>query len=198
MNYNASLISLSYKLIFFVALTLWCFSLHAQADTIPVIPTEEGTLTGSIETVAPRAEYHHSPKKATIMSAALPGLGQIYNKKYWKVPIIYAGAAVTGYYLNDNLRNIEKYKKMYLAKMDGDPTIVYTPQQINQAIEQYKQWRDLSYITFAVIYALNIIDANVDAHLFYFDVSEDISLNWAPYVSPLRAQGAGLTLTFNF
>ena len=171
-------------------------------ETPEVIEVDRGTVTGDVETVdAPSEEsvYYHSPKKAIIMSAILPGLGQVYNKKYWKVPILYGGFAAAGYYLNDNLKNIDKYKTAYIAETDTDPNTVnttgYNYKQLDQLIDQYKQWRDLSYIAFVVIYALNIIDANVDAHLFYFDVSDDISLNWSPYLSPNRNQGVGFSLT---
>ena len=187
-----------------------CFFAEAQTDTtltqardtVQVIEVDRGTVTGDVKIVDAPAEesvYFHSPKKAIIMSAILPGLGQAYNKKYWKIPILYGGFAAAGYYLNDNLKNIDKYKKAYIAATDDDPNTVnstpYNYKQLDQLIDQYKQWRDLSYIAFVVIYALNIIDANVDAHLFYFDVSEDISLNWSPYLSPNRNQGVGLSLT---
>lgn len=195
-----------------LATALVCVCLFAEAqtdttltqprDTTQVIDVERGTVTGDVKSVDAPAEesvYYHSPKRATIMSAILPGLGQVYNKKYWKIPILYGGIAVTGYFLSDNLKNIDKYKKAFVAETDDDPntenTTPYNHKQLDQLIDQYKQWRDLSYIAFVVIYALNIIDANVDAHLFYFDVSEDISLNWAPYLSPNRNQGMGLSLT---
>lgn len=210
MSYNASLISSSFKYLLATAFVCVVFFAEAQTDTTltqprdtaQVIEVERGTVTGDVKSVeAPSEEsvYYHSPKKATIMSAILPGLGQAYNKKYWKIPILYGGFAAAGYYLNDNLKNIDKYKKVYIAATDNDPNTVnttpYNPKQLDQLIDTYKQWRDLSYIAFVVIYALNIIDANVDAHLFYFDVSEDISLNWAPYLSPHRHQGVGLSLT---
>jgi|SRR5690554_308182 len=210
MSYNASLISSSCKYLLATAFVCVFFFAEAQTDTTliqprdtaQVIAVDQGTLSGDVKKVETPPEesiYFHSPKKATIMSAILPGLGQAYNKKYWKIPILYGGFALTGYYLNDNLKNIDKYKQAYIAETDGDPSTVnptqYNTVQLNQLIDRYKQWRDLSYIAFAVIYALNIIDANVDAHLFYFDVSEDISLNWAPYLSPERNQGVGLSLT---
>ena len=210
MSYSASLTNSSFKFFLATALVCLCFFAKAQTDTTRALPRdtaqvvalERGTVTGdvkSVETPAEESVYYHSPKKATIMSAILPGLGQIYNKKYWKVPILYGGIALTGYYLNDNLKNIDKYKTAYIAETDGDPNTVnetkFTAPQLDKIIDQYKSWRDLSYIAFAVIYALNIIDANVDAHLFYFDVSDDISLNWAPYLSPNRSQGVGLSLT---
>lgn len=209
MIYNASLISSNFKFLLAAALVLPAFFAKAQTDTtltnppdsIEVIEVDRGTVTGDVKEVPAPIDsvYMHSPKKATIMSAALPGLGQIYNRKYWKVPIIYGGFAVAGYFLNDNLKNIEKYKELFIAETDGDPTTIntsnFTTADLTRIIDQYKQWRDLSYISFVVIYALNIIDANVDAHLFYFDVSEDISLNVVPYMSPIRSQGVGLSLS---
>ncbi|NEN25482.1 hypothetical protein G3O08_18480 [Cryomorpha ignava] len=203
------MISSSFKFLLTTLFVLMTFFAKAQTDTtltntpdsVEVIDVERGTVTGDVENVPVPVDsaYIHSPKKATIMSAALPGLGQIYNKKYWKVPIIYGGFAAAGYYLNDNLKNIEKYKDLYIAETDGDPNTInntnFTTTDLTRIIDQYKQWRDLSYIAFAVIYALNIIDANVDAHLFYFDVSEDISLNIMPYMSPVRSQGVGFSLS---
>lgn len=150
------------------------------------------------EVIPDSMAYLHSPKKAVIMSALLPGLGQIYNKKYWKVPIIYGGFAVTAYYLRDNLQNIDKFKKAYLAETDDNPETTnstgLSSRQLLDVVEQYKNWRDLSYIVFGAIYVLNIIDANVDAHLFYFDVSKDLSLNLRPYLNIASGSSAGLSL----
>ena len=171
----------------------------AQTDTTKnVIEIDRGHVEG--EVVQPRVESpevkYHSPRKATLMSVALPGLGQVYNKKWWKVPIIYGGFAVAGYFLKDNLDNIDYYAAAYRAATDFSPT------QLSDIVNQYKQWRDLSYIAIGAIYILNIVDANVDAHLFHFDVSEDISMHVQPYVSPGRwgpvgmgGGSAGLTLS---
>lgn len=209
MIYNASLTSSSFKLLIVTVFGFMSFFAKAQTDsTITIVPdttevikVDRGTVTGNVKEVPVPVDsaYIHSPRKATIMSAVVPGLGQIYNKKYWKVPIIYGGFAVAGYFLNDNLKNIDKYKDAYIAETDGNPNTQnntgYNTRQLDQLINQYKQWRDLSYIAFAAIYALNIIDANVDAHLFYFDVSEDISLNIVPYMSPIRSQGVGFSIS---
>ncbi len=213
MSYNALLIGLSNKIALCGAMVMLSLLAKAQDTTITAIPdttkqvveVDRGRVTGDVEAVASSEDslaHLHSPKKATIMSAVLPGLGQIYNKKWWKVPIIYGGFAVAGYFLNDNLNRINLYKDGYIAATDGDSTTFnttgYSNSQLLQLIDTYKTWRDLSYISIVVIYALNIIDANVDAHLFYFDVSEDISLNIQPYVSPFRGQSAGLTLSLKF
>lgn len=168
----------------------------AQTDTT-TIEVQRGRVEGVVKD-PDLPENFHDPAKAALYSALLPGLGQVYNKKYWKVPIIYAGFAAAGYFLHDNLEQIDFYKDAYVADIDDDPTTVnetgYTLTQLNDIIDQYKQWRDLSYIAIAAIYVLNIVDANVDAHLFYFDVSKDISLHWSPYLDPYPGRNtAGLT-----
>lgn len=216
MSCNVLLISLSNKSVpLSVLLLLCCLLAKAQVEPDPtpsdstetqeIIKTEKGTVTGDVEATANSTDSvadFHSPKKATIMSAVLPGLGQIYNKKWWKVPIIYGGFAVAGYFLKDNYERINLYKDAYNAATDGDPATTnntgYSTTDLLTLIDQYKTWRDLSYISIAAIYVLNIIDANVDAHLFYFNVSEDISLNVQPYVSPFRGQSSGLTLSLKF
>jgi hypothetical protein len=213
MNYDALLTSWKFKHLqkaALLALTLACFSVsQAQIDSTATSPepvkqveTKLGTVQGA-EISTPDEETimakRHSPRTASIRSAILPGLGQVYNKKYWKVPIIYGGFAVAGWYLRDNLQSIERYKNAIIAENDGDPNTVndtgFNQDQLFKLVDRHKSWRDLSYIALAAIYILNIVDASVDAHLFYFDVSPDLSLGIDPYFSPNRMQGTGLTLT---
>jgi len=187
------------SLILFIVLST--IASFAQTDSTDVVlDVERGRVEGEVEEVTSESVAQiHSPRKATIMSAVLPGLGQIYNKKYWKVPILYGGFAVAGWYLNDNLKQIDFYKDAFKAETDGDPDTEngtgFTSAQLQEVISQYKTWRDLSYIAIAAIYILNIIDANVDAHLFYFDVGEDLSMNIQPFVTPSLRPVAGLTLS---
>ncbi len=182
---------------------------YAQVDSTDTQPadqkieivTEAGTVRGtkSEKQEIPDKLKLHSPKKAAIMSALLPGLGQAYNKKYWKIPIIYGGLALSGYYLRDNIQNINLYKDAFIAEIDGDPNTVnntgFNTEGLNKLIDKYTQWRDLSYIALGIIYILNIVDASVDAHLMYFDVSDDISMRITPAWSPLTYGSPGLTLT---
>ncbi|MEM9051516.1 MAG: DUF5683 domain-containing protein [Bacteroidota bacterium] len=176
---------------------------YSQSDsTDVVIDVERGEIEGEAEAAETTSETLvklHNPKKATIMSAVLPGLGQIYNKKYWKVPIIYGGFAVAGWYLQDNIKQIDFYKDAFIAETDDDPGTIndtgFTSTQLDDLISQYKTWRDLSYIAIGAIYVLNIIDANVDAHLFYFDVGEDLSMNIQPFVTTTRQPITGVTLS---
>ena len=120
----------------------------------------------------------HSPKKATIYSAVLPGLGQIYNHKYWKVPIVYAGfgGLIYGIVYNDN--KYDYYKEQYKYMLDNNLTEWkdLTIQQAEVYKDYHKRYRDLFYIGTAGFYVLQIIDATVDAHLINYDISEDIAL----------------------
>ena len=140
----------------------------------------------------------HSPRRATIYSAVLPGLGQIYNRKYWKVPIIYGGFVTLGYFINFNNELYVKYKQAYSDIIDTDPNTNsyknlgvnprnYEADKISQLTEQIRiakdgsrRNRDLVVISTAVFYALNIIDASVDANFFNFDISDDLTINWVP------------------
>ncbi|NQU87895.1 MAG: hypothetical protein HQ541_19270, partial [Mariniphaga sp.] len=141
-------------------------------------------------------EEIHSPKKATIYSAILPGLGQAYNKKYWKIPIIYAGFGVIVYFIdyNNNWYRLFKNayvdlsvttgfdKEVFISKYKEDLPLLSTIDYDNSVemkntldyLTKYQDYsrrnRDLLIIGTAVFYALNIIDASVDAHLFDFDI----------------------------
>ncbi|MEM7161537.1 MAG: DUF5683 domain-containing protein [Bacteroidota bacterium] len=143
---------------------------------------------------------HPIPKKATLYSAVLPGAGQVYNKKYWKVPIVYIGLGIAGYALRENLKNLDFFKTELIYTLDGDPNTVPTSnlssEILRAQVNQYKNWRDWSYVSLGIIYALNIIDANVDAHLSHFDVSENLSLEIHPYFNTTvqRSQGISLVL----
>lgn len=128
----------------------------------------------------------HSPAKAALFSAIVPGLGQAYNKKYWKIPIVYAGFAGLGYWLGTNIKNYKTYRNAYTLRLDDDTTTIdqfdgtLGTTDIKTFKDFYKRNLDLSIILNVVWYALNIVDATVDAHLFEFDVSDNLSLRIEP------------------
>lgn len=147
---------------------------------------------------------YSSARKASIMSACLPGLGQIYNKKYWKAPIVYVALGGIGYW---GITNQIKYKyysnNLKAIYDDNESTINSTLYSSDQLITQkryYRKYRDMAVILGALVYLVNIIDANVDAHLKTFDVSDDLSMQIKPY-SDLDYNNklqAGLTLKLHF
>jgi hypothetical protein len=146
-------------------------------------------------------------RKATVMSAILPGLGQAYNRKWWKIPIVYAGLGGFGYLFYSNQTSYSYYSKNLRAVYDEDPETVneteYNGDQLLVLKNDHRKYRDLGFIGMAVIYAFNIIDANVDAHLKTFDVSDDLSLSIRPYsnfygVNNSIGMQNGLSLSLNF
>jgi len=146
----------------------------------------------------------HSPKKAALFSAALPGLGQAYNRKFWKIPVIYAALGVTTYFVIDNSRNYKRYREEYIYRINNpgltnDTELsVYDDGQIRTIIDQYQRWRDLSYITLGAFYVLNIVDATVDGYLWRFDVSENLSFHLRPSLSATTRLYPGFRLSIKF
>lgn len=155
---------------------------------------------------ADSSEEAHSPKTATIRSAILPGLGQAYNEKYWKIPVVYVGLGASSYFIVRNTREYNKFRDALIARHDPDRSDpydgIYTESQLNTIKETYRRWRDLSYIGFIAVYVLQVVDANVDAHLYNFDVSDDLSLRLRPWSGGRAFQGApvsnGLSLSLSF
>jgi len=159
----------------------------------------------------------HSPVKATIMSACLPGLGQIYNRKWWKVPIVYAGLGGLGYLSYRNYSEYRSYLHAYEYKTGDLPEGVtlnehetelaerYAAGQLQTYKESYRRDFEFYTILTAVWYGLNIVDACVDGHLYTYDISDDLSLSVDPYLHPVQTPvmmpqyaQVGLSFQLNF
>lgn len=150
----------------------------------------------------------HNPLYASLFSMALPGLGQAYNRKYWKIPIIYAGIGGFSYGIYALSKDFTGYRNAYRLQVDEDPNTYGSYKGVDDDAtlktyrDYYKRNRDLVCIFTGVWYALNIIDAAVDAHLFEWNMKDDIHLSWQPsVVSPLSnysqvAVGARIGLSF--
>jgi len=122
-----------------------------------------------------------SPRKAAILSMYVPGAGQVYTKKYWKIPIIYSALIASGYYINENNSEYKKYRDTYLNRMNGQSdNLSYTDSELITLKDYYKRNREISIMLFSLTYILNIIDASVNAHLSEYEVNEDISLGIRP------------------
>jgi hypothetical protein len=133
------------------------------------------------------------PNTASWYSAALPGLGQAYNNKFWKIPIIYGGGLVVGYYINYNNRLYKQYRDGLYALIDQDDrTQPFNPNigenDYRRATDYWRRNRDLLFIAALALYAVNIVDAHVDAHLALFNIDEDISMKLDPYIDQTAMQ----------
>ncbi|MBO4264235.1 MAG: hypothetical protein J5871_06120 [Bacteroidales bacterium] len=139
--------------------------------------------------------------KATIYSLLLPGLGQVYNHDYWKIPVYLGGMACATYFLTTNTVNYERYRRIYI---DASDTATYTgPISAESALyyrDFYRRYRDYSALALGLVYLLQVIDANVFSYMHNFEVSEDIAFSVSPAVMPpagqyaLAGEGAGLGL----
>lgn len=164
----------------------------------------------------------HSPHTATMYAAILPGLGQIYNRKYWKLPILYGGVAALCYSIHFNNKYYNEYRNAYRDFIIGDPnnkSYAKICERAHITVEEaegirrnwfqnalknkkdyYRRYRDLSYFGLIGVYVVQIVDAAVDAHFFSFDVSDDLALQWQPTLVPEQngKSCVGATLTFSF
>lgn len=146
-----------------------------------------------------------APSKAAFYSAILPGLGQAYNKKYWKIPIVYAALGIGIYSYSFNQREYHKFRDEYKRRLDGtfDPNHpIYGSLDNSRLISAQKfhqKNRDLSVLITGLIYILNIVDANVDAHLIQFNVNENLSLRPNLQQNQMDYKfNTGVTFTYNF
>lgn len=175
------------RLVFISILVLSSISpLFSQNET----PVDSLSWPLREQTVEPVNVKEHSPHKATIYSMLLPGLGQAYNKKYWKIPIVYAGFGVFYYLIKFNNDEYQKWSEAYyfvLANPGEDlPGNDYVekygddPDYLKANKDYYRRNRDLNYILSALWYLLNVVDATVDAHLYSWEVNEDLSMRIEP------------------
>lgn len=168
---------------------------------LPCLAQADSTLDSSYR--QPKKSFAlDGPRKATILSAVFPGAGQIYNRSYWKAPVIYAGFGALGYAFAFNQGEYKRFGDYYRLETDDDDNTnsVFpgTPDQLRQKRNRYKKYRDLSVIGMAGLYALQILDAHVDAHLKGFDVTDDLSLQWSPTLIPIFHNSVGLSSGLSF
>src|SRR5258705_8619410 len=159
---------------------------NSKKDSTPVVTKK--TITNKYDS----ATKAHPPRAAAFRSAVLPGWGQVYNKKYWKVPIVYAALGITGGIFINNIKIYKEYRFAYAARYKAerpppaqDSTDYYklkdlykliSPESIRAARDRFRQYVDYSALFFILFWGLNVVDAVVDAHLKNFDVSPDLSL----------------------
>ena len=169
----------------------------------------DSNSTAQKDSIAPEKKLKkHSPGKAAWMSAVLPGLGQAYNKKYWKIPIIYAGLGGLGYAVYYTGNNFTQARNAYRLQVDGDSSTIGIFQGTTDAAtlkvyrDYHKRNLTITGICAGVWYFLNIIDAVVDGHLYNFNVSDKLSIHWEPeMIKPVWGTsafsgGAKFTLIF--
>lgn len=204
-----------YTLFIFVILLVPSISFAQEKEVLQSADSLK-TVTAVIDSTAPDSSKVkkvkvYSPGKAAFRSAVLPGWGQIYNKKYWKLPIVYGALGITGYIFLDNIKTYREYREAYAIRYKAslpapntdstgynDLKEIYkkiSPESIRTARDRFRQYIDYSVLFFALFWGLNVVDAAVDAHLKSFDVSPDLSFRFKPgYSEMARTSGLSLVL----
>ena len=189
---------------------------YLDNDTIHIIAGE------IVQVIIPeKEEKYHSPHRASMYSAIIPGAGQFYNKKYWKIPILYGGIGGVAYAISFNSERYNYYRGAYRDFIIRDPAnksyleiiqgTVMTEERIygdaqqwfrdylNNSKNRFKRYRDISYAVMVFVYLINIIDASIDAHFYYFDMSDDLSFVIEPTYFHFNTDlGGAFGLSFRF
>ena len=206
-------------------------SILIAMDSLAVADSKELTADDTTSVVLqkqPRQKrdwntWKPNPQRALWLALVIPGAGQIYNRKYWKLPIIYGGFMGCIYALSWNNMMYKDYSQAYLDIMDDDPSTASYNKFLHLGVtidksneerykklfknrkDKYRRWRDLSFFAMLGVYALSVIDAYVDAELSEFDISKDLSLRVTPAVinnpsarTRLSAQSVGVNCCLNF
>ena len=219
-------------------------SQDVRQDTIPAMQEVDSTfiapplIVPEMDTIAPSVvitdsvpakkkrdwnTWRPNPKRAMWLAIVLPGAGQIYNRKYWKLPIFYGGFVGCLYALSWNGQMYHDYSQAYVDLMDNDPNtqsyndFLHLGTTINESNkahyqeifrkrkDRYRKWRDLSVFALIGVYALSVIDAYVDASLSEFDISDDLSLRVAPTIindqssrNPVKSSAIGVGCSLSF
>lgn len=183
-----------FKLIFIFIFSLGISAVSAQ------VKTQELQLVA--DTIVKKEINPLAPARAAFYSAIVPGLGQAYNKRYWKIPIVYGALGTGVYFYTSNNSAYQRYRDAYkqrLKGLDDEFKGQYSDATLINAQRNFQRNRDLSLIVTIGLYVLNIVDANVDAHLKQFNVNDDLSFRPELYPSDIsQQQNFGLTMTYRF
>ncbi len=185
-----------------IFLFIFATSLFAQTTDSLTVKKEEQLIVVN-DSILPKEAYDPlAPATAAFYSAVVPGLGQVYNKKYWKIPIIYAGMAAGIYFYKQQDEEYDRFRDAYkrrLAGYDDDEFQGISDDRLINAQKSAEKNKSISIIVTVAFYLLNVIDANVDAHLRQYEVSEDLSLQPNFNYNQFSARPQyGMSLTYRF
>jgi hypothetical protein len=193
------------------------FLLFISFKSLAISTNPNIILVGDTSEKAVKKAANKQAHRAAVMSAILPGLGQAYNKKFWKIPIVYAALAAGSYLLYYESSQYQLYhKELQIRYRHGDSLATggyiqyggsnklanFSTDNVNTEKVLYEKYRDFSIVGVVIIYALNVIDASVDGHFKTFDVSDNLSMTIKPKTffcaqSPFNL-GAGISLSLRF
>jgi len=191
----------SKNIIFILFFAFFSATIVAQKDSLNVkikedIKIEKGGIYNPL-----------SPSKAAFYSAIFPGMGQVYNKKYWKAPIVWGAMGTSIYYYLDNNKEFKRYRKAYRLRKNNlidEFTVggveIISEETLERAQDQLRENRDMSLLTTVILYVLQIVEASVNAHLLQFNTDDNLSFEPTFINDPIyvEAPKVGLTIKYNF
>lgn len=191
------------KIIFFF-ITFFSIVVFAQKDSVKV---KDAAMKGKIST--DDAVYNPlSPSKAAFYSAIFPGMGQVYNKKYWKTPVVWGALGTSVYFYLDNNKEFKRYRRAFKLRKAGfqdeftldDGSVLISEDGLVTAQKQLRENRDLSLLVTVIIYVLQIVEASVNAHLLQFNTDDNLSFKPTIIPDPIQfdAPVVGLTIKYSF
>lgn len=192
------------KNIIFICIAFFATTLLAQKDST-IVKAKDLKIDGKIK--IPQGVYDPlRPSKAAFYSAIFPGLGQIYNKKYWKAPIVWGALAIPTYYYQLNNSDYKRYRTAYRLRKAGlqdeftldNGTEIISTTTLETAQEQLSENRDFSLLSGIILYILQIVEASVNAHLLQFNTDDNLSLRPSFIADPIQFETPKLGLTFKY
>ena len=187
------------KIICILFVALFSATLFAQKDSTNVkIKNKLNTSQGIYNPL--------SPSKAAFYSAIFPGMGQIYNRKYWKAPIVWGALAIPAYYYQLNNSEYKRYRRAYKLRKNGlqdeftldDGSTPVSLETIETAQKQLRENRDMSLLTGVILYVLQIVEASVNAHLLQFNTDDNLSIKPTFIADPIRFESPTVGLKFKY
>ncbi|MBG7611770.1 hypothetical protein IU405_05850 [Polaribacter sp. BAL334] len=192
----------SFILIF--SLSIFSESLFAQIDSLR-IDTLKTEKIAKKKLEKPYVYNPLAPSKAAFYSAIFPGMGQIYNKKYWKAPIVWGALALPVYYYQINNSDYKRYRNAYRLRKNGlpdefivDGVEIVSTQTLETAQEQLRENRDMSLLTGVILYILQIVEASVNAHLIQFNTDDNLTIKPQLIMDPIRIETPSIGFTFKY
>ena len=193
------------KIIFILLIAFFSANLFAQKDSTKI---KDIKVKGKSKIKKGGIYNPLSPSKAAFYSAIFPGMGQIYNRKYWKAPIVWGALALPAYYYQINNSDYKRYRTAYKLRKIGlqdeftldDGSTSVSLETLETAQEQLRENRDMSLLMGVILYVLQIVEASVNAHLLQFNTDDDLSFKPALIMDPIRIEtpSVGLTIKYTF
>ncbi len=192
-----------YLLIFLFFITTGAIAQQATVIKQDSLVVQQGPDTVLLKSYATR----YSPRKALLYAAILPGLGQVYNKKYWKLPLVYGAFGYMGYWAGRYQDGYKKYKVQLFYNIENNlgenglnPESGFSTSYLRTVTERFRRERDFMIILLGAMYVLQIVDAHVDAHLKEFDLNPDLQVSIEPMVeqNPIAGRQGGVSLVIKF